>query len=483
MVGAPMGPLTPARTTRPPRPYPAKEPVTTRRPPSRPTPSARTGRRRALVGVLLAVTLSGLVAASAPAARPRQGSQSPAPAANPYPPVVSARLTGEETAQGINRQLDTLHQMGANAVTLDPVWDLVEPQKGLYSAARLHQVDYEVEAATARHMKVILNIWGSPCWASSAPKQGSLPKCKNLFWYRAWAPAQTADFGNFVRFMVNRYQGSLVAVEPWHEPDLANQAYLQGPGKPAHYVALLRAGYAATKSVNPNLTVLGGSLVGANGVFLKQLYAAGFKGSYDALSADYYDLTLADLRAIRPVMLAHGDSSPVWLQEIGWPSCAGAAPAPPPSGFSCVSPAQQGQNIADTLRGLTKVNYVHGVTIFESADNGAANPNDRFGLMRTDLSPKPSVGILQTLLASPPQGPRAPTVSGNRNAIQGTAPAGDNVILRAQRPGGGPTIQALIRPSGAGTFSWNPPRRVRSGRWRVTVTQPWSGRSASIVVG
>ena len=67
--------------------------------------------------------------------------------------------------------------------------------------------------------------------------------------------------------------------------------------------------------------MLAGSLVGANGVFLKALYAAGIKGYYDGLAVHYYTLTLASLRSIHEVQVANGDTKPLWLNEFGWSSC------------------------------------------------------------------------------------------------------------------------------------------------------------------
>ncbi len=68
-------------------------------------------------------------------------------------------------------------------------------------------------------------------------------------------------------------------------------------------------------------TVLAGSLVGSNGVFLRALYAAGIKGYYDGLAVHFYNLTLGSLRAIHETQLANGDDTPLWLDEFGWSSC------------------------------------------------------------------------------------------------------------------------------------------------------------------
>ncbi len=125
----------------------------------------------------------------------------------------------------------------------------------------------------------------------------------------------------FVAYLAQRYGTRLAAIEVWNEPDQANQVYFAGPEKPQRYAAVLRAAYPAIKQANPNVPVLAGSLVGANGVFLRAMYAAGIKGYYDGLAVHFYTLTLASLRSIHEVQVANGDTKPLWLDEFGWSSC------------------------------------------------------------------------------------------------------------------------------------------------------------------
>src|SRR4029077_9963109 len=129
------------------------------------------------------------------------------------------------------------------------------------------------------------------------------------------------------------------------EPDQANEAYFAGPHKAARYAAVLRAAYPAIKQVSPGLTVVAGSLVGSNGVFLRALYAAGIKGFYDGLSVHFYNLTLASLRSIHEVQLANGDATPLWLDEFGWSSCWPQRRSEQEQ--ACVTAATQALNIAN----------------------------------------------------------------------------------------------------------------------------------------
>ena len=211
-------------------------------------------------------------------------------------------------------------------VRVEVLWNEIEPNgPGRYSPTVLAATDHLFAAAAARHLKVLLIMDSTPCWASSAPS--SLTKgCKkrSVGDFVAWPPTHPADFAHVAAFMAGRYRKQLEAFEVWNEPDQANQLYFAGPNKPQRYAAILRAAYPAIKAAAPNVPVLAGALVGWNGAFLKALYAAGIKGYYDGLSVHYYDLVLADLRAIHQVQRPNGDTKPLWLAEFGWSSCAPA---------------------------------------------------------------------------------------------------------------------------------------------------------------
>ncbi len=182
--------------------------------------------------------------------------------------------------------------------------------------------DRLVGDAAAAGIRVIMTADSTPCWASSAPKS-LLQRCKPLRASTAngWPPRAPADYAAFVAFLAKRYGTQLAAIEVWNEPDQSNEAYFAGPNKPTRYAAILRTAYPAIKAAGPNVSVLAGALVGSNGVFLRDLYAAGIKGYYDGLAVHYYNLTLASLRAIHEVQLANGDTTPLWLDEFGWSSC------------------------------------------------------------------------------------------------------------------------------------------------------------------
>ena len=112
-------------------------------------------------------------------------------------------------------------------------------------------------------------------------------------------------------------------MEVWNEPDQPTEDYFAGPEKPQRYRSHPGSGGLPGDQGRPtrSMTVLAGSLVGSNGVFLRALYAAGIKGYYDGLSVHFYTLD-ARLAARDPRSAARQRRlTPLWLNEFGWTSC------------------------------------------------------------------------------------------------------------------------------------------------------------------
>jgi hypothetical protein len=288
-------------------------------------------------------------------------------------------------------------------------------------------------------------------------------------WYQAWPPRKDRDYTRALSYLINRYRGAIRAAQIWHEPDLRNGAFFQGPHRAARYAQLLVAGYSAVKETDPSVTVLGGGLVGSNGRFLEQLYARGVRGHYDALSVDYYNLTLASLRSIRTVQRRHGDGAPLWLMELGLPVCAPGRRTP--GGIPCGTPDQQALLLSDVFRGLADHQAVETVTIFDLF-------SAQFGILKPNLEPRPAFVALQSLLAGNPVRPRQLTAEPARGGgvrIQGTAPGGDVVVTDARRLGSSQGIQVVSAPDLRDRYVAKLGRRVLRGRWRIQVVQPWTG--------
>lgn len=396
-------------------------------------------------------------------------------AASPAPQwrgVTLPILTGEIPMDDIDRQVAAADRLGGNTLRVGVEWSLAQPtRRGFYRQPYLQRLDRLVVAARRRGMRPLLFVMRTPCWATSAPDAG--PGCSER--QRSHPPSDPADYGEFVGFLASRYRARLAGVEVWNEPDHANEFYLAGPDKPARYTALVKAAYAAAKKADRSLQVLAGSLVGADGRFLRALYAEGIRGHYDGLSVHFYDLSLASIRSIRAVQRDAGDTKPIWLNEFGWPSCYPARRSE--GGHDCVSRAQQGRNLTDLFRAFKGKSYVRGALLYHLRDRR----NDHFGVTDSNGRDKPAFAAVRRAFSRTLPGPRAPTARRSGGRVSGSAPAGDVVeIVARRRSDGRYAYQAFVAPDRFGRYSHRLPSAVAGSGFSLLVRQPWTGRRARV---
>jgi polysaccharide biosynthesis protein PslG len=386
--------------------------------------------------------------------------------------VESIARTASLTA--VDREIATARALHAKVVRVEVPWSELEPlgenqidPRGLAATDRL------MNDAAAAGIGVIALVENTPCWASSAPAS-ALRTCVHgrSSSAGAWPPSRPATYAAFVAYLAQRYGSSLAAIEIWNEPDQANQRYFAGPNKPERYAAILRAAYPAIKQVNPQLPVLGGSLVGSNGRFLQALYAAGIKGYYDGLSVHYYNLVLASLRAIRETQLANGDTKPLWLNEFGWTSCWPRQRTQQEQ--ACVTMTTQGTNLTDIVHALAHTQYVAAEVVYGLQDSASEN----FGVLSTTGVPKPAFGALSSALAAPFGKAGRVTLRLSRRGGQimanGSASVGDYMELEAFR-GSVLRYRALFTLDRFNRYSIPLPRVLGTRGLRVRVYQYWAG--------
>jgi hypothetical protein len=310
--------------------------------------------------------------------------------------VNIASLTDVADGPHAQTQIAAAQRLHARLVRVEVPWSTLEPSDARVDQVALTGMDRLVAAASAAGIRVIVLVDSTPCWASSAPAP-LLSRCnpRRAGQANAWPPRRADDYASFVAFLAQRYGTRLAAIEVWNEPDQINQRYFAGPHKAARYAVILKAAYRAIKQANPQVYVLGGSLVGSNGIFLRALYAEGIKGYYDGLAVHYYSLTLAAVREIHQVQLESGDATPLWLDEFGWSSCYPQHRTEQEQ--ACVTPAVQALNMANVLRSLARTPYVAAEVVYNLHDDS----REQFGVIRRNGAQKPSFAALSRVLANP----------------------------------------------------------------------------------
>ncbi len=373
----------------------------------------------------------------------------------------------------VDQEIAWAHSLHAHTIRLEMPWATLEPTQGQIDPRALAFTDNLVSQASAAGIKVIALAMWTPCWASSAPTS-LLRKCKpgKSSKAQAWAPTVPSDYGSFVAFLAARYGPKLAAIEVWNEPDQANEDYLAGPNKAQHYAEILRAAYPAIKLADPRMTVLGGSLVGSNGAFLRALYAAGIKGYYDGLSVHFYNLVLSSLRYLHEVQLANGDTKPLWLNEFGWSSCWPRQRIQQEQG--CVTKQVQGINLKNVFRSLARTPWVAAETVYALQ----GSHNEDFGVVTETGVHKPSFGALRSVFISP-FGKPSPVIVHLRNrggkvVASGSGPVGDYLQMEAFS-GRRAVYRAQFTLDRFNRYSIALPKALGTRDLRVSVFQYWMG--------
>jgi hypothetical protein len=302
---------------------------------------------------------------------------------------------------------------GARMLRQSFSWSIIEPEPGRYNFG---QYDRFVAAASGAGLRVLPILFDPPAFRSSRPAAGARRG--------VYPPASNAEFAAFAQLLARRYgpdggfwrahpelpQMPIRSWEVWNEPNLP-QFWAAGPD-PAAYAAMLKAVYPAIKTVDPGARVISAGLSGGGqGVgfvpFLRGMYRAGAKDSFDALGLHPYepgsDLVVDEIGlGVRELRRA-GDDARVLVTELGWASGG-------PATFAMVV-GERGQAalVRRTLPLLWRLRdrlRLDGLVYYNGRDAPAdSSVRDQWGLhtglLRPDGSAKPALRAMADLAGTP----------------------------------------------------------------------------------
>jgi hypothetical protein len=386
-------------------------------------------------------------------------------------------------AADLQRDLDAAAGSGARQLRIHVQWSRLQPTAaGGYDQVYLASVDRLMAAATARHLKVVLFVTATPCWASSAPAsaKAACTATSTPFSVYRYPPSDPDRFAAVSTFLVSRYRAGLAAYEVWNEPDQVNENYWAGPNKVTGYVALVKAVYGPLKQAAPEVPVLAGSFVGGNGKWLQAMYDAGIKGSYDGLAVHFYDLPLYSLRMTRDVQKANGDSAPQWLTEFGWDSCYRKGGPTHRVQHRCVTAQVQGAALRDLVKAIHKTSWITSAIMYQLRDE---NTDYQFGLFDRAGKAKPTFTVLRSLLSGTVSGvlPRPSLrlrTSKGRLVASGKASI-DDVFLLTLKQNGVLRYRAALRSDRTGAWKLTFPKGIPTSGVRVRIASSWSQAATS----
>jgi hypothetical protein len=326
---------------------------------------------------------------------------------------VVADVTWGQPRADVDREIELLRAAGVDWIRMNVNWAGLEPDaKGDVNEWLLADYDYAVEQALAAGLEILMPIAdGVPYWASADPEKRVVNGART--WEVTYRPTRASDYGDVVRFVVERYAPRGVhAFQLWNEPNHP-RFWPSGPDA-GEYVPLLRAGYQAAKAADPASTVLLGGLSKSDFYYLEDVYREGGGAYFDAVAVQPYtygvDPTAAwngvhewedpdrislnafpAIKEVRRSMVAFGDAHKrLWLTEFGYSTT---------TADGGVSAARQAAYLTKAYRYVERFPWVE--TLFWYAARNSPFHDDRdeyearFGLTTTDFRPKQSYGALR----------------------------------------------------------------------------------------
>jgi polysaccharide biosynthesis protein PslG len=255
-----------------------------------------------------------------------------------------------------------------------------------------NEMDAIVEAADDHGVKLLPIIGFTPEWASAG---GDL-----------WEYPDAEPFEDFVAAALERYP-QITAWELWNEPNFAR--FSKPQPSPAAFVEMLRSARRARDSVGSNAKLIAGGVAPGGEIdvhsWLNEVAMRGGLNFVDGLGVHPYSPAepddprswLMQLEALhfRLAQLGKPDM-PLWLTEYGAPTMRVATGYAPP-----LTEAQQADRLRRAYALATRFDWIHNLTWYEYRDScdDAGDPECRFGLVRTDMSPRPAYTAMRQVVA------------------------------------------------------------------------------------
>lgn len=272
--------------------------------------------------------------------------------------------------------LDMMRQAHITWFRDDMSWGQVEAQKGHLKMPAHY--DNVIHAALQRGLQPLLILdYGNKYYPPSY----------------IVTDAQKQAYTRFCKYVVTRYKGKLKLYEIWNEWGGIPNPQKPGNGTPQQYAALLAYVVPRLRKIDPSIKIVGGW---RDNAWLDKMMAAGGLQYLDGYSVHPYMYGSGDpegwarrMQRLETKLKAHrhGQTMPVYVTEVGWPTYQGSRGTPP---------IQEGAYIARLYLLARTMPFIKGVWWYDFQDDGwdpKYNENN-FGIVRPDLTPKPAYAAL-----------------------------------------------------------------------------------------
>ncbi len=303
------------------------------------------------------------------------------PRANPFGlhgPTFSHWVSGNEPHlwEQARAKFEVLERTGAGWLRQDFWWSVVEPRPGEWDFSAF---DRAIPMYRAHGFRVLgILSYGAAYWDVGGPQNAQ----------------QREQFGEYVHQMVKRYGAYVDAWEVWNEPNI--QPFWTPDPDGRLYAEMLKLAYRRAKQADPNCVIVAGALAGPDHAFLRDMYSAGAKGHFDAISYHGYGQQLGveseriAVGQLRAVMADFDDrDTPIWHTENGFYT-----------GPVGLSEAEQAARLVRFSIGLLSlgVEKTFQLTLMDWTDSPDHNDRSVYrGVVRADYRTKRSWAAYRTL--------------------------------------------------------------------------------------
>jgi hypothetical protein len=187
-------------------------------------------------------------------------------------------------------------------------WPDLEPNRGQWQFERL---DNYVALAQQHGTGLLLPLGMTPLWAAARPEVTAEPR-------------DLEDWRNYVRTVVTRYKGRILAYEIWNEPNLRDF----WTGNSDQMVTLTKEASAIIHNLDPHAIVVSPSSTAEYGIsWLSEFIQKGGGKYVDVIGYHFYvspntkqpEDMLPVIQRVRDVLSENGlGSKPLWNTETGW---------------------------------------------------------------------------------------------------------------------------------------------------------------------
>jgi hypothetical protein len=233
-------------------------------------------------------------------------------------------MPGDLRYRGDN--LGGMSAVGVGSLRQPFLWREIEASPGSLDFSRYDEL---VGQISSLRIKILGVIFGPPSFRMKAgPAKYTCP------------PKSNDEFADYAATLAKRYgskgtywdehpkipRNPITTWQIWNEPNI--RPYWCGKPNARQYVAMLKAANAKLKAADPETeTITAGIPKSKLGIpiltYLRQMYDAGGKETFDTMAINPYSRTVPELRtllrAVRRVMNRGGDSdAKIWVTELGW---------------------------------------------------------------------------------------------------------------------------------------------------------------------